>query len=105
MAPCGYCGILHPLGPSLSCPLHFSVLSAASWFFTHTLSNFGDPNAVSGDSDTPLGCGDAVRLFFSMPRSAGTGLWCSRSRLGLLLRSAGITVAGCVQRGRFWGVF
>lgn len=77
----------------------------ASWFFTHTQNNFGDPHAVSGDSEIPLGCGDAVRLFFSMARSAGTGLWCSRSRLGLLLRSAGISVAGCVQRGRFWGVF
>lgn len=82
-------------GHPLSCPLHFSVLSAGLLVFhSHTQSNFGDPRAVSATSEVPLGCGGALRLFFSMAGSAGTGLWCSRSELRFLPRSAGSTVEG-----------
>lgn len=90
--------------PSLSCPSHFSILSAGFLFVTRTDTNFGDPHPVSANSDIPLGCGNAVMLLLSTVKSAATGLWCSRSRLRVLLWSAGIAVEGYVQRGRFQGV-
>jgi len=43
-------------------------------------------------------------LLFSMIKSAGMGLWHSRSELNVLLWSASIVVKGCVQRGRFLDV-